>query len=224
MKKKLVVLLAALMVLASTTTALAAPSISAGDLSSKAGSVTKVEAMTDAEAKEAAKDLVIKAEDITVKAGNVTIDKAEVVSADVFKAAAKKAIEAVKKAFDVDVTKEVKKGETKVTAAIVSVVDVTVTGTVNADNKATLTFKVADVKAGETILVLHQLKDGTWETITPDNVADGVVTATFTSFSPVAFVKVAATAQKDGDVFVLPMLAVAGLVGTAVCGKKIKFN
>ena len=223
MKKKLAAVLSAMMVLASATTALAAPSISAGDLSNSTGSVTKIESMTDAKAEEVANKLVIKADAIKTESENVTKVETKVVTPKVLKEAAKKAVEAVKSIFKVDITEEVEEGETKVTAAIVSIMDVKVEGEVSAEKPAKLTFDVPGAKAGENYIVLHQLASGDWETITPV-VANGKITATFTSFSPVAIVKVAATATKTGVVSVLPVIALVGLAGTAVCGKKVKFN
>lgn len=70
--------------------------------------------------------------------------------------------------------------------------DVNLEGTsVSADNPITVTFSVAGVNAGETITVLHKKADGTWE-ILPGTAGTGTVTATFTSFSPVIFVRAAA--------------------------------
>lgn len=52
------------------------------------------------------------------------------------------------------------------------------------------TFAVNGVAAGDSIVILHW--NGTeWEKITPSSVADGKVTATFSSFSPVVIVKLA---------------------------------
>lgn len=58
---------------------------------------------------------------------------------------------------------------------------------VSADNPITVTFLVEGVKAGHDISVIHKKADGTWETL-PGTAGDGTVTATFTSFSPVAIV------------------------------------
>ncbi len=91
----------------------------------------------------------------------------------------------------------------------------------------TIAFNVKNVMAGDTIVVLHKKADGTWEKITPDAVVDGKVTATFTSLSPVAIVKVAAgaagvTSPKTGDasMMVLAMGAMASLVGAAAAARK----
>lgn len=76
----------------------------------------------------------------------------------------------------------------------IAATDVNLEGTnVSADNPITVTFSVAGVKAGDTITVLHKKTDGTWENL-PGTVGNGTVTATFTSFSPVVFVRTAAAA------------------------------
>lgn len=58
---------------------------------------------------------------------------------------------------------------------------------VSADNPITVTFLVEGAKAGHDISVIHKKADGTWETLT-GTAGDGTVTATFTSFSPIAIV------------------------------------
>ena len=219
MKKKIVALLTAAMMLVSATTVLAAPSVSAGDLSSSKGNVTNAASMTDAQAEETAKDLAV-AKDKVEGAENVTINDVTPVDAATFKAAAAEAVAAVKAKFGVDITAAVT-GDTKVTAAIVAIMDIKaeITG-----DKADITVAVPDVKAGETVIVLHQKADGTWEQLPVVQVVDGKVVFTATSFSPIAIVKVASTSVKTGVVSVLPVLAAAGLVGAVVTGKKSKAN
>lgn len=209
MKKKLVVLLAALMVFASTTTALAAGSVTSGDLSKEESSIENVADMSDAKAEELAEELVVSKEDITVSE-NVTEIKVEKVTAAVLKEAAKEAAEIIKEIPVAD--------DMKVTAAIAAVMDLDVTFT---GEEVTLTIAVPEIKAGERVIVLHK-NGNVWEEITNAVAGDGTVTATFGSFSPIAIVKVAATSEKTGVVSVLPMIAAAGLVGAAVCGKKSK--
>jgi arabinogalactan endo-1,4-beta-galactosidase len=66
----------------------------------------------------------------------------------------------------------------------------------------TITFNLYNIFAGDSLLVLHQKPDGSWEYIVPDKVEDGSVTVTFTSLSPVAFVKLSDTnlsAPKTAD-------------------------
>lgn len=73
-------------------------------------------------------------------------------------------------------------------AQVLAVVDVNYDGKIPAGG-VQLSFSLAGVKAGDNMVLLHQLKDGRWEVITPDSVENGVVKATFTTLSPVAFVK-----------------------------------
>lgn len=82
-------------------------------------------------------------------------------------------------------------------AQVMAVVDVTYDGEIPAGG-VELSFSLAGVQAGDNIVLLHQLKDGRWEKITPDSIENGVVKATFTSLSPVAFVKIP-PAQNDGN-------------------------
>lgn len=103
------------------------------------------------------------------------------------------------------------------TAQVLHMVDVEFAGNFG---KATITFNVGGVVAGQKIMVLHQLDDGSWETITPDAVGNGTVTATFTSLSPVAFVAYDASA-KTADVAPYAMImAMIAVMGAAVCAKK----
>ena len=206
MKKKLMVLLAALMVLGSTTTALAAGSVTSGDLSKEESSIENVADMTEAEAEVLAEKLVIAEDAITAPEGvTVTVEQ---VTATVLKEAAAQAAEAIENITVAD--------DMKVTAAIAAIMDLNVEFT---GEEVTLTFAVPEIKAGERIIVLHKGVNG-WEEIAGAVAGEGTVTATFTSFSPIAIVKVAATAEKTGVVSVLPMIALAGLAGAAVCGKK----
>lgn len=75
----------------------------------------------------------------------------------------------------------------------IAAADVNLDGTnVSADNPVTVTFSIAGVNAGDTIAVIHKKSDGSWENL-PGTVANGTVTVTFTSFSPVLFARPAAT-------------------------------
>lgn len=127
------------------------------------------------------------------------------------------------------------------TATIKAIIDV------KADNGGKATFAVPSVKAGANIVILHLGANG-WETITPDSVEEGKVTATFTSFSPVVIVELAAKGGSTGETYnpgsydkyltstdtttvpspqtgetapFLPVIAVICLAGIAVCGKKM---
>lgn len=85
------------------------------------------------------------------------------------------------------------------------------------------------IKAGDSVYILHQKQDGTWEVIIPDSVEDGVVTATFTSLSPVIIVKGEIPAGTDTGVkspktgeSAMPIFAVAVIcfAGAALTAKK----
>lgn len=122
----------------------------------------------------------------------------------------------------------------EVKASVLAVVEINV-DIANEDIPAegiSLTITADGVKAGDNIVLLHQKKDGTWETITPSSVKDGEITATFTSFSPVAIVKMEVptttetktdeTSPKTGVLPVLPVAALVCVAGAAVCGRKAK--
>lgn len=95
------------------------------------------------------------------------------------------------------------------------------------------------ISADGTYYVLHG-NDGTWEVITPDEIGDGYIVATFESFSPVAIVEITDSTASDGTTTdddnttaspktgsafpVLAVLAIACVAGIVVCGKKVKFN
>ena len=78
-------------------------------------------------------------------------------------------------------------------AQVLAVVDVVYTGDIG--DGVSITLEVAGVKAGDNIILLHQVyRDGewVWEQINPSEVGDGYVVAFFTSLSPVAVVKLPA--------------------------------
>ena len=56
-------------------------------------------------------------------------------------------------------------------------------------NAAKVCLAVDGVSAGDDVKIMHQKKDGSWEQITPDSVENGYVTATYSSFSPVVFIR-----------------------------------
>lgn len=96
---------------------------------------------------------------------------------------------------------------------VASVVELTVPAGTGA---AEFTLGCPNVWKGQTVTILHQKADGTWEQITPSKVGNNYVTFTLTSYSPVAIVIDASKAPKTGD----PMTAVAvmGLVSLAGAG------
>lgn len=110
--------------------------------------------------------------------------------------------------------------------SVVAVVDVSLPAGVKIPaGGIAITFDVDGVVAGDKIYLLHGKADGTWETITPSKVADGKVTATFTSLSPVAIVKVSdvAASPKTGVPFVVaPVAALVCVAGAVGCARKMK--
>ena len=56
-------------------------------------------------------------------------------------------------------------------------------------NAAKVCLAVDGVSAGDDVKIMHQKKDGSWEQITPDSVENGYITATYSSFSPVVFIR-----------------------------------
>lgn len=106
-------------------------------------------------------------------------------------------------------------------AVIATIVDLQVpAGT----GSANFTLNCPNVQAGMKIIILHQLSDGTWETINPSAVGNGKVSFTMTSYSPVAVViqnSASGTAPKTGDiVMAVAFLAAVCLIGTVVFSKK----
>ena len=108
---------------------------------------------------------------------------------------------------------------------IVAVVEVSVPAGTDTSKGIKVTFDVAGVVAGEKIYLLHEKANGTWEVIHPNKVEAGKVTATFKSFSPVAIVKVPATAtlpKTGAPLAVLPFVALVCAAGAAGCARKVK--
>lgn len=213
MKKKIISLLTAAMLVASMgTTVFAAGSPSAGDISkvdqnpSQTVKIDKVEVKDSAdyaknteatatvknaageevtatvEVKAVSNDTVnTTAKEVETQLKNVEALATDVANADTVKAAAK------------DATK-------KIIPEIKTVVNIEAEGVeVTEQNPITLTIS-ADVKAGDSIVILHW--NGTeWETIMPSEVRDGAIVATFNSLSPIAVVKltVAETDTNGGN-------------------------
>ena len=106
-------------------------------------------------------------------------------------------------------------------AVIATIVDINVPAGTGA---ASFTLGCANIQAGMKVIILHQLSDGTWETINPSSVENGKVSFTLTSYSPVAVViqnSASGTAPKTGDVVMaVAFLAAVCLIGTVVFSKK----
>jgi len=82
--------------------------------------------------------------------------------------------------------------------------------------KAVVSFKVANVKKGDSVKILH-FENGTWVVIEPTEVKDGEVSGEFTNFSPIVITKltadVAGLEKTSGGV---NMFVIAGITGLAL--------
>lgn len=196
MKKKIAVLLAAVLVLSMGTTVYAAGSTdtTTTPAPTEAEVAAQKEAATLATGVNASTSVVI---DGVAQSVNPTISSVD-----------PSIVGTAKNAASVLVSPE---------ASVLKVVDVKLPVSFS---KATITFNVSGVVAGQNIQVLHQESNGQWVIIPDVTVGDGTVTATFTSLSPVAFVS-SATSDKTGEmVSAFAILSLISLAGTAVCAKK----
>lgn len=109
-------------------------------------------------------------------------------------------------------------------AAVLKAFDVPAPKGVDVSKGVQITFAVPGVAAGQKIAVLHQKADGTWESLPVNNVAQDSVTATFTSFSPVAIVAYEGSPKTGEMLPAAGVLAVICLAGAAVCAKKVRFS
>lgn len=109
-------------------------------------------------------------------------------------------------------------GQVGPNAVIATMVDINVpdgTGT------ATFTLGVPSLVAGQSVTVIHLKSSTEWEVLPVSAVGNGTVTFTMSSYSPVAVV-LNATAPKTGEanMAIVLMIAMAGIAGAAVCGRK----
>ena len=206
MKKKVLAIMAAVMVLSFGTTAFAANSPVAGNVTEnvKENAEQKAEVSSDVKTDTPEKYAeAVAGATATVNGTAVTITVTPVAqtTADNTAAVVKEQLKDVLNIANnyIGGTKgdklaaDAKDAGKKIGAEVVSVSDVTVTGmTVSASNPVTITFPVAGVTADSYVLVLHfNSTTGKWENI-PATTGNGTVTATFTSLSPVAIVKLSA--------------------------------
>lgn len=133
---------------------------------------------------------------------------------------------------------------------VVGSADIDITGITIPEGGIQLDIPINGIEAGKTYVLLH-LKDGVWETIIPDSVVNGKLTATFKSLSPVVasevmIVEVSDDSDDDSDDNSAPAQAAAAnpgtspktaeafpaagavamicLVGAAVCANRIRYN
>lgn len=112
----------------------------------------------------------------------------------------------------------------KVTATVLTVVEVDPTTAVQENGNYVVTLSIADIAAGDTIAVLHY-NGSAWDTIVPTKVEAGKVTFATSSLSPISVVKLQVTdvtgAPKTGETAPMAgLILVVGLAGAVVCGKK----
>ena len=146
--------------------------------------------------------------------------------------------------FALEVAEQVSKEDANFKAEVVSMIDIKITGVTIPEEGLDIPVKnVANVKAGDTVVVLHILADGTDEVLDAEVVADGeIIIKGVKSFSPFYIMKVtevpaqgvtwpiygspAATPEttlpKTGAPVVLPFAALACVAGAVVCGRKAK--
>lgn len=118
----------------------------------------------------------------TVEGSSVTLTKEPVAPETLLQAEQKVAEKVAEKAAQLGL--DVPEGAT-VKTTIVGSADLKLPeGTTVPDGGLQLTIPISGIKAGKTYILLH-LANGAWETIIPDSVKDGAVTATFSSLSPV---------------------------------------
>jgi len=188
-KRFLSVICAMVMVLAMGISAFAAVSPDAGNTGSGNGSTSApaVVPSKPAEVVVPAEKLAIGTQQLTVETINEYAETTTVTSdveATITAVSAKTAANAI----------TVAKTVINDNAYIATVVDLSVPAGTGA---ASFTLACPVLK-GQKVTILHQKSDGIWEAITPSNVANGSVTFTLTSYSPVAVV-VDTTAPKTGE-------------------------
>ena len=170
MKKIITIVAAMVLTFAVSTTAFAAPSVTNNATSGTSGSGTSTSTST------------------STSNGSVTYVRN-------FSAVAATATDANGNAIEVQVKQltaaQVAAAQAAVTAQFGQNVDVLGAGDYSVagaseTNPVTLKFSVA-VSAGDNVCILHQHHDGNWY-VESATAGDGVVTATFTSFSPMAII------------------------------------
>ena len=113
----------------------------------------------------------------------------------------------------------------KVTASILTVVDLKAsTASKDAYGNYVVTMTVPGISEGDAIAILHYTGKA-WETIVPTSTANGIVTFTSASLSPISVVKLSTTgvtlSPKTGSSLpVAAVILVIGVVGMAVSGKR----
>lgn len=100
-------------------------------------------------------------------------------------------------------------------ATVLKAIEVSLPAGIDISKGVQITFNVPGVVAGQSIAVLHQKADGTWESVTVNSVGNGTVTATFTSLSPVAIVAHESSPKTGENIpyaAVMTVLCLAGII------------
>ena len=140
-----------------------------------------------------------------------------------------------------------------VTTTVVGSANITIPEGIDISKGLQLSIGISGIQAGKNYVLLHLTKDGVWETIRPDSIADGKVTATFKSLSPVVASEIIVVGEDDGghDEWPEPrhpenaaaapagagtspktgetlpaagLMALICLAGAAVCAKRVRYN
>ncbi len=207
MKKKAIALVMSVMMLCGVAaTAHAAPSVQAEAAPAVAQAVT---ASGKAIAKE---DLTITAVKDVAKLPAESAKKLEKAHNDIVSASSVKAF-----LNNAGIAKDVEKVAKVENLAISSMFDVTASGAakaeLDANGSVTISFSIPELKAGDVAVVLHMGANG-WEVV-PSTVSNGVVSATFTSLSPVVvMVENSAGARSVAS----PQTGYANFEGILICG------
>lgn len=170
MKKKLAGVIAMMMVLLVGTTVFATPSVD----------------------KDSANEEILKAEVGTISSATAVTPDGNGVAVGITAVSSVDIVESAKTSAAVAAAK-VAEGATANVLGIVDVQSGIPEGYISID----VTFQVSGIKMGDKVIVLHQNENGVWEILASKVKKDGEVTATFTSFSPVAIVRVEEAEKSD---------------------------
>ncbi len=231
--------------------------VSAAESATTAGVAPEIkqEQVKEYEDKSAALTEAVGSVTATVNGQSVTMTKEPVKPATLFEAEQIATDMAKEKAAELNLTvSDNQKIETKVVGSA----DIKLPeGTVIPEEGITLDISISGIAAGKTYVLLHLTTDENgkpvWETIVPDAVVDGKVTATFKSFSPVIANEVTlvevgeegapdewleprhpeqaqsapapGTSPKTAETLpVAGVMALICLAGAAVCAGRIRYN
>ncbi|MGN0169686.1 MAG: hypothetical protein ACI39H_02870 [Lachnospiraceae bacterium] len=204
MKRRVAAALTALLVLTLGTTALAAPSVTAVDV-------------TSAKATQKTVDQVFS----TVDTANLSSSNGAEVSAE------PTTVENLQGAME-QAASLYQPSEDK-SVSVAAMMDLHIEGDIPPEGVG-ITIPVEGIEEGDEAYVLHLDEEADeWEEIIPDDVSDGEVTATFTSLSPVAVIKVQAAdasgvkSDKTGEKApVWPIAVLLSAAGVVICAKKAR--